>query len=84
MLTFGFNSVSLHNVVVVVGTFKSGLHFGELVLDTVQLYTGVFTGLSHFTDFFLLLTELKINALVFISQLLSQGVLETDHENLQT
>lgn len=83
MLAFGLNSVPLHNIVVVMGAFKSCLHFGELMLDPVQLHTGVFTGLAHFTDFFFFLAELQIYTLVFIRQLLSQSILKADHQYLE-
>lgn len=82
VLALGFHSVPLHDVVVVVSAFKSGLHLGELMLDTIQLHTGVFTGLAHLAHFFLLLAESEINTLVLIGQLLSQSVLEADHQHL--
>lgn len=67
VLALGLDTVPLNDVVVVMSAFKSSLHLGELVLDTVQLNTGVFTGLAHFAHFFLLLAESEVNTLVLIS-----------------
>ena len=39
VLLFCLHSVSLHDVVVIVGLFISRLHLGKLVLHTVELHT---------------------------------------------
>ena len=83
MLTLGFNSVALDDVVVVVRSFKAGLHFGKLVLNSIKLDTSFFTGLSNFADFFFFLTKLKINTLMLICELFGEGVLQGDHKNLK-
>jgi len=69
VLAFGFDAVALNDVVVVVGALECGLHFGELVLDSVELYTGVFTRLADFTHFFFLLSKLEIDTFMLIRQL---------------
>lgn len=74
------NTISRHDVKVIMGALKLCLHFGKLVLDAVHLNTSVFTLLLDFSNFFLLLTQLKINTLVLISQLFGQGSLEPSHE----
>jgi len=43
VLALGLDTVPLNDVVVVMSAFKSSLHLGELVLDTIQLNTSVFT-----------------------------------------
>lgn len=43
VLAFGFNSIALHDVVVVVGALEGSLHLCELVLHSVKLHTGLFT-----------------------------------------
>lgn len=83
MLTLGLDSVPLHDIVVVVSSFESCLHLGELVLHAVELNTGVLTRLAHLTDFFLFFAKLEVDALVFSRQLLGQGILETDHQDLK-
>ena len=82
MLAFGFDSVPLHDVVIVVRAFETGLHLGELVLHSVQLNTCFLTCLAYFTHFFLFLPQLEIHALVLIRELLGEGVLEGYHQHL--
>lgn len=43
MLAFSFNSIALHNIVVVMGAFEGGLHLCQLMLHSVQLDTCLFT-----------------------------------------
>jgi hypothetical protein len=43
MLAFSFNSIALHNVVIVVGALEGGLHLCQLVLHSIQLDTCLFT-----------------------------------------
>ena len=69
ILALSFHSVSLDDVVVVVGALECGLHFGELVLDSVELDTGVFTRLADLTHFFFLLSKLEIDTFMLIRQL---------------
>jgi hypothetical protein len=83
VLPFSFNAVPLNDIEVIVGALKAGLHLGELVLNAVELNTSLFTIFSHFTDLFFLLAQLKIDAFVFVGQLLGQSVLEAHHENLK-
>jgi len=56
MLAFSFDSVPLHDVIVVVSAFETCLHFSELVLNPVKLDTSLFAGLTHFAHFFFLLS----------------------------
>ena len=79
MLLFGLYAVALHDVVVVVGALKSCLHAGQLVLHAIQLNTGLFTSLTNLAHFFLLFSELQIDTLMLVRQLLCQGVLEPCH-----
>ena len=69
VLAFGFDAVALNDVVVVVGALECGLHFGELVLDSVELDTGVFARLADLTHFFFLLSKLEIDTFMLIRQL---------------
>jgi hypothetical protein len=43
VLLFGIYTVTLDDVVVIVGALKSGLHAGKLVLNAIQLDTCLFT-----------------------------------------
>jgi hypothetical protein len=43
ILSLCFDSVSLDNVIVVVGALECGLHPGELMLDSVELHTSLFS-----------------------------------------
>lgn len=43
MLLFSVDTVTLDDVVVVVGALESGLHAGKLVLNAIQLDTCLFT-----------------------------------------
>ena len=82
ILALSFHSISLDNVIVVVSALKGSLHASKLMLYTVKLNTGFFSRLSNFPDFFLFLSELQINTLVLICQLLSQSVLQPCHQGL--
>ena len=81
-LFLSIHTVLLYNIVVVVGALESGLHLGELVLDSVELNTDFLTLLLDLADFFLLLAELQIDALMLVGQLLSQGILKALHKRL--
>jgi hypothetical protein len=52
------------------------------MLYTVKLNTSFLSRLSNFPDFFLFLSELQINTLVLICQLLSQSVLQPCHQGM--
>ena len=82
MLALSLGPVTLHDVVVVVSALESGLHAGQLVLDSVKLHTGLFTGLTNLADGLFALTQLEIHSLVLVRQLLGQSVLQTSHERL--
>lgn len=83
MLTFSFNSVSLHDVIVVMSAFKTSLHFCKLMLNSIKLNTSLLASLSHFADFFLLFSQLQINTFMFICELFRQSILKRDHEYLK-
>jgi hypothetical protein len=83
MLPLSFSSVSHDDVEVVMGAFKLSLHFGKLMLDTIELYTCLLTVLLHSSDFIFFLTELQVNSLVLIGQLLGQSILKTSHQGLK-
>ena len=82
MLSFCFNSITLYNIVVVMSSFETSLHFCELMLNSVQLNTSFFTGLPDFSDFFFFFSKLEVNTFVFVSKLFGESVLEPNHENL--
>lgn len=48
MLLFSIRSVLLDNVVIVMGSLKVSLHFGELVLDSIKLHTSFLASLLDF------------------------------------
>ena len=79
MLLLSINAVALHDVIIVMGTLKGGLHASELVLYAVQLNTRLFTGLTDLAHLLFLFAQLKVHALVFVGQLLGQGVLKPRH-----
>jgi len=83
MLAFSLNAIALHNIVIVMSSFEGGLHLRQLVLNTIELDTCLFTCLAYLSDFLFLLTKLQIDALVLVSKLLSQSVLETCHQGLK-
>jgi hypothetical protein len=83
VLLFCIDAVTLDDVVVIVGAFKSGLHASELMLHAIQLDTSLFTGLSDFANFFLFLAKLEVDTFVFVRQLFSQGILEPCHQRLK-
>ena len=82
ILALSFHSVSLDDVVVVMSALKCCLHASQLVLDSVQLHTSLLSRLSDLPDFLLLLSQLQINTLVLVCQLLCQGVLKPSHQRL--
>ncbi len=84
MLTFGFDAVPLDYVVVVVSAFEGSLHFGELVLHAVELYTRIFSRLTDFADLFFFFSQLQVYSLVFVGQLLRERILESHHQNLKS
>lgn len=84
VLSLSINTVSLHNVVVVMCALKSRLHLGKLMLNTVQLHTSLFAGLSDLANFFLFLSELQVNTFVLVSELFGKSVLQTRHQRLNT
>jgi len=83
MLAFSFNSIALHNVVIVVGALEGGLHLCQLVLHSIQLDTCLFTWLANLPNFLFFLAKLQIDALVLVGELLGQGILEARHEGLK-
>lgn len=83
VLLLSVNTIALHNVVIIVSALKSCLHAGKLVLHAIELDTCLFTGLSNFAHFLFLFAKLKVYALVFVCQLLSQGILEPRHQRLK-
>ena len=83
VLTLSFDTVALHDVVVVVGTLESRLHLGQLVLNSVELHTSFLAALANLADFLFLFAEGQIDTLVLIRQLLSKSVLQTGHEGLK-
>ena len=82
VLALGLGAVALHDVVVVVSALESGLHARQLVLNAIQLDTGLLAGLADLADGFLALTQLQVDALVLVSQLLRQRVLQARHQRL--
>jgi hypothetical protein len=75
VLLLGLHSVSLNDVVVVVGPFELSLHLSQLMLHSIELHTCVFSALLDLAYFFFLLSKLEIDALVFVRKLLGQGIL---------
>ena len=53
-LFLGVNTILLHDIVVIVSTFKCGLHLCELMLHSVQLHTDLLALLLYFPDFLFL------------------------------
>jgi len=82
MLALSFNTVSLHNVVIVMSALEGSLHLSELMLHSIKLYTSIFTRLTHFAYFFLFLSKLKVDTLVFVCQLFGKGILKPDHQDV--
>lgn len=82
VLTFGFDTVSLHDVIVIVSSFKGGLHASKLMLNSIELHTGLFAGHADLADLFILLAKLQVNTLMSVSELLCKGVLKTTHERM--
>jgi hypothetical protein len=82
VLTFGLNTVSLDNVVVIVSSFEGSLHASKLMLDSVELHTGLFAGHADLANFFILFAKLQIDTLMSVCKLFRQGILQTIHERL--
>ena len=82
MLLLGLDSVPLDDVVVIVGALELRLHFGKLMLNSVELHTSVFSRLLDLPDFLFLLAKLQVDSLVLVCQLLRQGILEPCHQGL--
>jgi hypothetical protein len=82
MLSFRFNTVPLHDVVVFMSSFEGRLHLCKLVLNAVQLDTCVFASLSDFADLLFFFTKTEINSLMLVRQLFGQSILESNHQNL--
>lgn len=80
VLLLCLDSVALDDVIVVVSALEFGLHLGQLVLNSVQLDTGIFSRLLDLADFFFPLAELEIDSLVLVRQLLGQGILQPRHQ----
>jgi hypothetical protein len=82
VLLLTLHLIPLNDVVVIVGSFEFGLHFGKLMLDTIELHTGFLSVFLDFTDFFFFFSELKIDSLVLVGQLFGQGILQSCHQRL--
>ena len=68
-LTICLSPVSFHNVVIIMGLFKSGLHFGQLVLHTVKLHTCLFSFHAHLFEHVFFLSEFEFNFFVTLCQI---------------
>ena len=82
MLTFCFSAITLHNIVVVMGSLEGSLHTGKLMLYAIELHTGLLARLSDLSDRFFGFTKFQVDTLMLIRQLLCQSVLQTGHERL--
>jgi hypothetical protein len=82
VLFFGLGSVSLNNIVVIVGSLELGLHFGKLMLHAIKLYTGIFSLLLDLSYLLFFFSELEIDTFVLVGQLLGESILETGHQRL--
>ena len=82
MLTFSLCAITLHNVVVVMGSLEGRLHTGKLMLNAIELHTGLLARLSDLSDRFFGFTKFQVDTLMLIRQLLGQSVLQTGHERL--
>lgn len=82
VLSFGLGSVPLHDVVIVMGAFECRLHAGQLVLDSIELHTGLFSRLSDLPYGLLSLAELEVDTFVLVCELLGQSVLQARHQGL--
>ena len=80
MLTFCFSAITLHNIVVVMGSLEGRLHTGKLMLNAIELHTGLLARLSDLSDRFFGFTKFQVDTLMLIRQLLGQSVLQTSHE----
>ncbi len=63
-------------------SFELGVHLGELMLNSIELHTSVFSLLFDFTNLFFLLSKLKVDSFVLVGQLLRQSILKTGHERM--
>ena len=77
-----FGSISLDDILVVMFSLKLGLHLGKLMLDSIELHTCLFTILFDSSNFIFFFSELQVNTLVLIGQLLRQSILQTGHQRL--
>jgi hypothetical protein len=82
VLLLCLHSVSLDDVVVVVGPLELSLHLCELMLNSIELNTCVFSSLLNLPNFLFLLSQLQVDSLVLVRQLFSEGVLQTGHQRL--
>ena len=82
VLPFSFSAIPLHNVVVVVGPLEGRLHARQLMLNSVELHTGLLARLADLADGLFALAKFQVDAFVLIRKLLRQGVLQSRHEGL--
>ena len=83
MLSLSLNSVSLDDIVVVVSSLEGSLHTSKLMLNSIELHTSLFSGLSDLSDLLFFLTEGEIDSLVLIRELFGESILQTGHQWLK-